>query len=471
MSASPRIPLALQAVFLASNRGHEVTKPPPRQVANKVFSRVFRRSTTTQAESNKVRQPADGIAEDITPQQYLDNLLESRGYSRKRYKTLGSAYHNDPTKLQLASFDGQIIKMILRRYQDEEALRATLASGISPNACNQYGESLIHKVCRRGDCGLLDIFVECGADFQISDDAGRTPMHDACWGAKPSFGVIEILMKHDIRMFHLKDKGGYLPLSYVREGSRKNYINFFDSVKDVYWPMRNVTMDGEEQPPPLALQKPNSRRIPDPENALSPEYAKMVASGRLTPEDAQSMFYVEGKRRYSPLSYVREGSQRALTKFFGSMKDVYWPMRNTATDGKEKPPPLPLEKPNSRSIPDPAIALPPEYAKMAASGRLAPADAQLKEAEEEEDEDYVESATCDESSSYSSDDDSKFDWDDDMVAGVMQLTQSCSQQQQQPALESPTVPTTTVSPAPVPTEVSCTIVSARAHGKTEMYFL
>jgi hypothetical protein len=311
MSASPRIPRALQAVFLASNRGHEVTKPPPRQMANKVFSRVlFRRSTTTQAESNKVQQPTDCIAEDMTPQQYLDNLLQTRGYSRKRYMTLGTAYHNDPTKLQLASFDGQIMKMILRRYQDEEAFRATLASGISPNACNQYGESLIHKVCRRGDCGLLDIFVECGADLQISDAAGRTPMHDACWGAKPSFGLIEILMKHGIRMLYLKDKGGFLPLSYVRKDSRKAYINFLDSVKDVYWPMRNVAMDGEEQPPPLALEKPNSRRIPDPQNALSPEYAKMVASGRLTPEDAKRMFYVEDKRGCLPLSYVREGSQR-----------------------------------------------------------------------------------------------------------------------------------------------------------------
>lgn len=32
-----RIPLALQAVFLASNRGKEVNKPPPNRVCNKVF--------------------------------------------------------------------------------------------------------------------------------------------------------------------------------------------------------------------------------------------------------------------------------------------------------------------------------------------------------------------------------------------------------------------------------------------------
>ena len=33
----PRIPSSLQAVFLASNRGKEVHKPPPEQTASKIF--------------------------------------------------------------------------------------------------------------------------------------------------------------------------------------------------------------------------------------------------------------------------------------------------------------------------------------------------------------------------------------------------------------------------------------------------
>jgi len=39
-----RIPLALQAVFLASNRGKEVDKPPPEKLAARTFFRsVLRR--------------------------------------------------------------------------------------------------------------------------------------------------------------------------------------------------------------------------------------------------------------------------------------------------------------------------------------------------------------------------------------------------------------------------------------------
>jgi hypothetical protein len=33
----PRVPVALQAVFLASNRGDEVIKPPPQRVASRTF--------------------------------------------------------------------------------------------------------------------------------------------------------------------------------------------------------------------------------------------------------------------------------------------------------------------------------------------------------------------------------------------------------------------------------------------------
>ena len=44
-----RIPFTLQAVFLASNRGNEVHKPPPEKVASKVFFRnwLFQRQSNS----------------------------------------------------------------------------------------------------------------------------------------------------------------------------------------------------------------------------------------------------------------------------------------------------------------------------------------------------------------------------------------------------------------------------------------
>jgi hypothetical protein len=51
-----RIPATLQAVFLASNRGRDVYKPPPAKAASKVFFHnwLFQR----QAESNKKDGPS-----------------------------------------------------------------------------------------------------------------------------------------------------------------------------------------------------------------------------------------------------------------------------------------------------------------------------------------------------------------------------------------------------------------------------
>jgi hypothetical protein len=51
-SRQGRIPATLQAVFLASNRGKEVNKPPPAAVASKVFFRnwLFQRQTGARKE-------------------------------------------------------------------------------------------------------------------------------------------------------------------------------------------------------------------------------------------------------------------------------------------------------------------------------------------------------------------------------------------------------------------------------------
>jgi hypothetical protein len=60
MSAQPqkkqsRIPVALQAVFLASNRGKEVHKPPPEKAANKVFFRnwLFQKASSSFSRGKK----------------------------------------------------------------------------------------------------------------------------------------------------------------------------------------------------------------------------------------------------------------------------------------------------------------------------------------------------------------------------------------------------------------------------------
>ena len=217
----------------------------------------------------------------MSPQVYLDSTLRSRGYSTQRFKTLQTSYHNRPTPLQEASYSVHMIGLV--RGGEVEKLKDIMASGISPNPCNSFGESLIHNVCRRGDAEILDIFVKNGCHLNVCDDYGRTPLHDACWAAEPAFDVVKMILEKDVRLFHMIDSRERLPLGYIREEHWPMWVEFLDSHKDIYWPERNT--DEDEPPPRMTQQGPNTRPLPNPDNALTVEMAAMVASGRMTPQE------------------------------------------------------------------------------------------------------------------------------------------------------------------------------------------
>lgn len=223
-SSFPRIPLSLQAVFIASNRGKEVVKAPPEKVAQKTFFRSWMfqgwgsnkkkvnekrakhgRAPPAVVQFNKINasvknksdkqnqtpeqapqkpeiatapKPKASNRPPMSPQAYLDVLIHSRGYSTRRYRTLQTGYYSKPTAFQQASYNVYLVKLV--RAHDLNKLRAVLSSGISTNPCNSFGESLVHMVSRRGDHRLLKMMLEVGTSIQVSDDYGRTPLHDAC---------------------------------------------------------------------------------------------------------------------------------------------------------------------------------------------------------------------------------------------------------------------------------------------------
>ena len=152
-------------------------------------------------------------------------MLHSRGYSKACYKTLDTAYYNAPTPLQEASYDFYLTNLI--RCGDLATFADVMQSGISLNPCNAHGESVVHMICRRGDVEFLRVLLNLGCSVQVSDDYGRTPLHDACWTAKPNFDVVEMLLRADRHLLHLMDCRGALPLSYAhhlhRTGLERSY--------------------------------------------------------------------------------------------------------------------------------------------------------------------------------------------------------------------------------------------------------
>jgi ankyrin repeat protein len=224
------------------------------------------------------------LADLQTPQAFLDKVLEERGYTTKKYSSLEGGYYCRPTPLQQASYGSRVNLAI--RAGDTMLLRRLLDSGLSPNPCNNYGESLVHMVCRRGDHRLLGIMLEAGCSLQVTDDYGRTPLHDACWRADPSFDTVKLILDSDRHLLHLLDCRGAAPLSYVKKENYSRWINFLQTNVDMFWPRRDIGTEGEERPPPLTMRQPHSLPIPDPGHALPLEVAAMVSNGRMEPEEA-----------------------------------------------------------------------------------------------------------------------------------------------------------------------------------------
>ena len=135
-------------------------------------------------------------------------------------------------------------------------------------------------VCRRGDYDILKLLMDEGATVQVSDDFGRTPMHDACWTIKPCFKSIKMILEKDIRLLHIVDCRGSPPLEYVKRESWREWNEFFDQQKEVFWPQRSLDEDNAEAPPPLVNVPPHSKPIADPEKCTSVEQVAMFTNGR-----------------------------------------------------------------------------------------------------------------------------------------------------------------------------------------------
>ena len=294
-----RIPTTLQQVFLSSNRGNNVDKPPPMKVANRMFRTLWSKTfhgkggketaaaqeSTTTTSTTETEIPL----EEQTPQEFLDALLLSRGYPITHYKTLNTAYYNKPTPLQQASYSRHIIDLI--KAQDVNKFQQIMMCGISPNPCNTFGESSLHMVCRRGDAVLLQVLLseEVGTDLHVADDYGRTPLHDACWASKFAKEVVQLILMQNVNenrnMFYMEDARGSLPLSYAQKAQYPQWKQFLEEHKDHFWPaVANPTFAASQAL--LIHQAAHSRSVADPANALSLELAAMVANGRMEPHEA-----------------------------------------------------------------------------------------------------------------------------------------------------------------------------------------
>eukprot|EP00752_Nemacystus_decipiens_P017518 g15701.t1 len=170
------------------------------------------------------------------PEDFLHSILKQRGYSTEMAAMKETVFHRAPEPDQVAAYDKAILRAVLD--EDEAALERMRVSGRRMDACNRFGDSVLHMACRRGRAVALRFLLRATgpAGVVLSDDFGRTVLHDACWTASPRFDVASAVLDVDTRLLRTLDSRGSSPLQYVPEDQWPLWCAFFESRKEMYWP-------------------------------------------------------------------------------------------------------------------------------------------------------------------------------------------------------------------------------------------
>ena len=170
-----RIPDTLKAVYLKSNGGVKIDQSTPPMVST-WFSQEKKVPLLPSALVPGSTNSSEGT---INPQDFLNRMLKKRGYCTTTFSSTNSAYYNRPTPLQQASYDLYLVD--LAKNGDTQKLKEIFSAGLSLNPANSFGDSLLHMICRRGWDMVLSFLVdEFHVDVRVSDDHGRTPLHETC---------------------------------------------------------------------------------------------------------------------------------------------------------------------------------------------------------------------------------------------------------------------------------------------------
>lgn len=116
---------------------------------------------------------------------------------------------------------------------------------ITCNACNPFGESILHVACRRGHYQMITFLIDTVglglSTLQVRDDFHRTPLHDTFWSSsKYKFQIVDYFLRHDdasqnnvVELLFVKDKRGFTPLDYARKDEHQRWFHFLQQRKNL----------------------------------------------------------------------------------------------------------------------------------------------------------------------------------------------------------------------------------------------
>lgn len=139
-----------------------------------------------------------------------------------------------PSDEDIQAYDLEIVKAIRSNNVDHLRKLWDDGNGKSMDACNQFGESVLHMACRRGYAKIVDFLLrEARVRSDRCDDFGRNPFHDALWTSTPNFDVADLLIKYaDPLLMLSEDVRGNTPFAYARREHNDRWITFLTARKN-----------------------------------------------------------------------------------------------------------------------------------------------------------------------------------------------------------------------------------------------
>jgi len=179
---------------------------------------------------------------DMDPETYVQQLFETfLGFALAIRPTLDLSTQTNTlpneqffpalTDDNLIGYEIDVITAV--REEDLNTIRTLYQSGRTMSCSNRFGESLIHMACRRGFTSIVKFLVEeANVPIRITDDCGRTPLHDTLWNRDCKYEIFDMLVTRDPALLLVSDKRGHTPFAYARKEHWGNWLGHLFDLKD-----------------------------------------------------------------------------------------------------------------------------------------------------------------------------------------------------------------------------------------------
>ncbi|KAL3905285.1 MAG: hypothetical protein SGARI_004539 [Bacillariaceae sp.] len=251
-------------------------------------------SKATRKLSSLLDKPAAKVPA-ISPAQYLKEAFQEWDVTIQPTRDQSNFLQATPERI--SAYDRDLLMVI--RKQDIGELETLLEQGkLQHNACNAFGESLLHLACRKGMTQVVQFLVGTAKlSCWVHDDYGRTIWHDACWTVRPQWELVQFLLEQAPQLLTMSDVRGHIPLDYVPKSDWGVWLEFLkerrEQLKDL-------------------LQAPNKKK--DEEDTTAMVTSKAVRATIAAQESAHQLqalesIQEEGKESSTPMTTADAISQ------------------------------------------------------------------------------------------------------------------------------------------------------------------